>query len=200
VIEMVNNIKTIVFLVVVAASISGCVNLKAPPDPTRYYLLNGSSNAEALANDVINSGPVVRVAPIALDPYLDSRYMVLRLQEYEVQFSDIHRWGEELSDNIQRSMARHMQATGSVSQVVTKSSDDSDYVVRIHVHRFEGVPPDIAHLSATWRLEDNSGKVVYSTLHDERNPGWVYENYGHLAEKLDESLATLSRAIAEKIP
>ncbi len=194
-----NHFKIISLVAVFAGLVSGCVNLKAPSDPTRYYLLNGASAAEALADYANGSGPVVRLAPIELDPYLDSRYMVLRLQEFEVQFSDIHRWGEELTDNIRRAMARDLLATGAVSRVITRSSDDADFVIRIHVHRFEGVPPDIAHLSATWTLLDAGGNVVYTTLHEERNPGWIFENYGHLAEKLDESLKTMAQAIADRL-
>jgi len=128
-----NHFKIISLVAVFAGLVSGCVNLKAPSDPTRYYLLNGASAAEALADYANGSGPVVRLAPIELDPYLDSRYMVLRLQEFEVQFSDIHRWGEELTDNIRRAMARDLLATGAVSRssrdppMMPTSSSESTY-------------------------------------------------------------------------
>ena len=153
-----------------------------------------------MITSVMGSGPVVRLAPIELDPYLDSRYMVLRLQAYEVQFSDIHLWGEELNTNIRRALASDIRATGKVSKVVFKTSENSDYVVRVHIHRFEGVPPDIAHLSATWTLLDGDGAVLYSSVHDERNRGWVFENYGHLAEKLDESLRSFAASIVGQLP
>lgn len=194
------HFEIIAFVGVLAGLIGGCINLKAPPDPTRYYLLNGASGADAMAHNPTSKGPVVRLAPVELDPYLDTRYMVLRLQEFEVQFSDIHRWGEELSDNIRRAMARDLLATGAVSRVAIKASEDADYVIKLHVHRFEGAPPDIAHLSATWTLFDGAGNVLYSTVHDERNRGWIFENYGHLAEKLDESLDTLAKAIVARLP
>jgi uncharacterized lipoprotein YmbA len=190
----------LVSIVLLAVGLQGCVNLKAPPDPTRYYLLNGASEPEQMAESPMQTGPVVRIDRIELEPYLDTRFMVLRLQEYEVQFSDIHRWGEELADNIQRALARDLKATGAVSDVVTSSSDAADYVLRVHIHRFEGVPPDIAHLSATWKMTDQYGEVLQEAFHDDRNRGWQFENYGHLAEKLDESLNAMAAAIAEKLP
>jgi uncharacterized lipoprotein YmbA len=67
------------------------------------------------------------------------------------------------------------------------------------VHRFEGVPPDIAHLSASWRLLRPDGRLLYETLHEDRNRGWQFENYGHLAEKLDESLNGLAAAMASRL-
>jgi uncharacterized lipoprotein YmbA len=177
----------------------GCVTLDAPPDPTRYYLLNGESDPDALMTNPIASAPVVRLAPVELDPYLDTPYMVLRRQKYEVQFSDIHRWGEDLASNIRRALARDLLATGGVSDVVFAPSDHADYVVEIHVHRFEGVPPDIAHMSATWRLLRPSGRVLHETLHDDRSRGWQFENYAHLAEKLDESLNGLAGVIVTSL-
>ena len=179
--------------------LSGCVSLEAPQDPTRYYLLNGSSDPAALASTPISFAPVVRLAPVELDPYLDTPYMVLRLQEFEVQFSDVHRWGEALSSNIRRALARDLIVTGGVSDVVLGGAEDADYTIQVHIHRFEGVPPDIAHLSATWRLIDSHGEVLFETLHDERNRGWQFENYGHLAEKLDESLDQLAEAIVARL-
>ena len=195
---MADQAKFSLIVILLATAFAGCVNLKAPPDPTRYYLLNGAGGGGVIA-DPMNTGPVVRLAPIALDPYLDSRYMVLRLQEYEVQFSDIHRWGEELSDNIQRALAQDLVATGAAADIVTRTGEDADFVVSVHVHRFEGVPPDIAHLSVTWRLADATGRIIHTAVHDDRNIGWVFENYGHLAEKLDESLNNLAIAIGERL-
>jgi len=187
-------------IVGLAVLLSGCVNLKAPPDPTRYYLLNGSADIDALAENPIGSAPIVRLDPIEVDPYLDTPYMVLRVQQYEVQFSDIHRWGENLTDNIWRALARDMLATGKVSDVVQTYDEKADYVISVHVHRFEGKPPDIAHLQATWELKDSRGRVLFSTWHDDLNHGWSFQNYGHLAEKLDESLQTLAEAMAAKLP
>ncbi|MFV1980372.1 MAG: membrane integrity-associated transporter subunit PqiC [Rhodothermia bacterium] len=197
---MTNHLKVIASVAVMAATVSGCVNLKPPPDPTRYYLLNGASDPDSLVHEASASGRIVRLAPVELEPYLDNRYMVLRLQEFEVQFSDIHRWGEELADNIRSALARDLLATGAVSKIATKASEDADYVIKLHVHRFEGAPPDIAHLSATWTLLDSSGNVLYTTAYDERNSGWVFEDYAHLAEKLDESLDTLAKAMVDKLP
>ncbi len=197
---MTNYLKAIASVAVMAATVSGCVDLKPPPDPTRYYLLNGASDPDLLVQNASISRPTVRLATVELEPYLDSRYMVLRLQEFEVQFSDIHRWGEELADNIRSALARDLLATGAVSKVATRASVDADYVIKLHVHRFEGAPPDIAHLSATWTLLDSGGNILYSTVYDERNSGWVFEDYGHLAEKLDESLDMLAKAMADKLP
>lgn len=174
-----------------------CVSLKPPPDLTRHYLLNGPTDPIDLAAS--RTAPVVRLEPIELDPYLDTRYMVLRLREHEVQFSDIHRWGESLSDNIHRTLARHLLATGQVSAVVDSPSRRADYVVELHVHRFEGAPPNIAHVSATWRLRDHDGNLLHIAVFEDRNEGWRFENYGHLAEKLDESLGTLARVVAEQL-
>jgi uncharacterized lipoprotein YmbA len=125
--------------------------------------------------------------------------MVIRVREFEVQFSDINRWGEDLSENIRRALARDLLASGTLSNVVLSSTDEAQYVLRLHVHRFEGVPPNIAHLSATWRLTDSDGVVVHEAMFDDQSDGWQYENYAHLAQKLDESLAELAAAIADRI-
>lgn len=187
------------FLGWLSVIVVGCVNLEAPPDPTRFYLLNGPSDLDPPGADALRSAPSVSLAPIQLEPYLDSRFMVLRLDEHEVQFSDIHRWGEELSHNIHRAFARHLLATGEVSSVVDDLSSKADYIIEVHIHRFEGVPPNIAHVSATWRLHDRNGNLLHMSGFDDRNEGWRFENYGHLAEKLDESLGVLAEAVAGRM-
>ena len=101
--------------------------------------------------------------------------------------------GEELDDDRDHLLELH--------EILERLDDeDADYVVRVHIHRFEGVPPDVAHLSATWTLLDDSGNVLHSSTHDDRNQGWVFENYGHLAEKLDESLASLAGVVVDHLP
>ena len=63
-----NHLKIILSVTVLTVAVSGCVNLKAPPDPTRYYLLNGASRVDTLAESAVSTGPVVRLAPVELDP------------------------------------------------------------------------------------------------------------------------------------
>jgi len=192
---MLIHLKRVSLLSIVLTMAAGCVSLHAPVDSTRHYLLNGADSEQ----DPMASGPVIFLSTIELDPYLDTPYMVLRVQKYEIQFSDIHRWGEDLSDNIRRALAKDLLATGTVSGVVTTASDESDYKLSVQVHRFEGVPPDIAHLAVTWRLFDSQGRLLHAARHSDRNRGWQFENYGHLAAKLDESLVNLADAISQRL-
>ena len=107
---MLIHLKRVSLLSIVLTMAAGCVSLNAPVDSTRHYLLNGADSEQ----DPMASGPVIFLSTIELDPYLDTPYMVLRVQKYEIQFSDIHRWGEDLSDNIRRVLAKDLLAMASM--------------------------------------------------------------------------------------
>jgi len=189
--------RTVTLVVAIAIFSGGCIDLKSPPDPTRFYILNGTIEEERI--NLAGTGLVVHLRRVELDEYLDSPYMVSRKQAYELQFSDIHRWGEDLSTNIRRALKRDLIATGIVDEVVEHSRDDVDYSVSIAVHRFEAVPPDVAHLAATWTITGADGEIVHVGHTDDHNEGWILDNYGHLAQKLDESLNTMAVEIAKTI-
>jgi len=167
----------------------GCVSLDAPPDLTRYFLLNGPDLSETQA------GFAVEVKAVELEPYLATPRIVVRLSEYEVSFSDIHRWAEPLDENIESVLARYL-AVSQIGTVDNRPSDQTRLFVRVHVYRFEGNAPDGATLTASWSIEDPSGQTLVRRRSSYTVSGWDGTDYQQLTRLLESTIASLADEIA----
>ncbi|MGA7304758.1 MAG: PqiC family protein [Rhodothermales bacterium] len=171
---------------------SGCINLEAPPDPTRYFLMNGPDWSES------EGGFAVEVEAVTMEPYLASPRMVVRLSGTEVRFSDIHRWAEPLDENIQSVLSGYL-AVSSIGTVSNRALHEKRLVVRVHVSQFEGQLPDGATLGASWSIEDATGNTLVRRRSEYTVSGWDGADYEQLTRLLESTLASLAGEIAASI-
>lgn len=172
--------------------LSGCINLEAPPDPTRYFIMNGVGGAEQ------ENGFAVNVGPVSIEPYLATPRMVVRLDNNELRFSDVNRWAEPLADNIQSVLARNLAAS-PLGTLDNMPSNQPRLFVKVHVDRFEGYLPDRAVLRATWSVEDLSGNLLASRRSEHVVSGWGGTDYQQLAGLLETTLELLVDEIVSSL-
>lgn len=92
--------------VLVAASLSGCVNLDPQPDPTRYYTIDPAGPAtESAASPTGN----VLVVVVTTAGYLEQPSIVERQGGHEIAPLPLHRWAEPLAQALPRAIARRLQ-------------------------------------------------------------------------------------------
>jgi uncharacterized lipoprotein YmbA len=219
-------------LVLVAAA--GCVDLEPRQSNIRYYVLAGETprpdlgerpdgGAEAGETAANEGDLVVGLRRVRMASYLDTPTIVTRMGPHEVHFGEFHRWGEDLPRAINRAVARHLTTDSAVRRVdVVPWPDRSrhDYVIQIHVLRFEGeAPPDadeeadedvrgLRHVGepgtvrvvAAWEIVDPSTEtVVRQGTTDRRTEDWTVGDYGDLVRHLDASLQSLAQDLADAI-
>ena len=137
---------------------TGC-SLSPKDDPSQFYVLAASADtARAAAADVI-----LGLGPITLPQYLHRPQMVTRTGEYQVTFSEVHRWAEDLEAGFARIMREDLQRTTGATQVLIYpwlAGRMVQYAIEVDVLRFEGDAAGAVDLWASWRIRDTATRDV----------------------------------------
>lgn len=193
-------------IVWVVAIVPGCSVLAPQPDPSRFYVL--TTLAEPTAADLADATqrPVaslhVGVGPIAFPEYLETARMQTRIGGNRVEFSDIDRWAEPLSQGFRRTLAEDLKrllVNAIVVQYPWSATVPITYQVKIDLSRLERTDNGEAELVARWGIFDpKSGAVLYgeeSTV----NRTAAGPDTDSAVHALSEVVAEFSRQIAGAI-
>lgn len=197
--------------------LTGCFGLSRGETPQEHYVLGSGGPQPAEARGSETEGLTLGVRRIQLDAYLQTPLIVVRRGAHQVRFSESHRWGEPLEGGINRAVAGYLAQRTSVRNVEVAPWSPGlrfDYLVQLHVSRFEGVVTDNesgasaagavgsagsageAHVRASWEIvRQRDGSIVSRGTMDYRDPGWTVGNYVSLVTLLDRGLDQLSQDI-----
>ncbi len=191
--------------------LTGCsLNRGAPPE--QHYVLGGGRFLESAAA-ARNLGDIaVGVRRLQLAPYLGSNSVVVRQGDraQELSLSEFHRWSEPLGEGINRAVAGYLTA-GAPFRVVDvapwPARAKHDYLIELHVLRFEGVAPadsaataGEAHVLATWAIvRPDDGEVLARGTTDYRKGGWRIGDYAGLVALLDAGVYALSADLMSRL-
>ena len=193
----------------VFVALGGCSLGRGEP-PQQHYVLGGGPPREGEATSRDLSSLTIGVRRLQIAPYLESPFILVRRGPNQIGFSEFHRWGETLSAGINRAVAGYLSAGGSFRAVdVTPwpAGERYDYVVQLHVQRFEGVsqgePPaadgEVVML-ATWEIiRQLDGAVLKRGATDHREGGWTVGDYAGLVSLLDAGLHVLTDQLLSNI-
>jgi uncharacterized lipoprotein YmbA len=197
---------------------AGCVRLLEPrPSNTRYYLLGSHLATDTTANTATD-GLRIGLRKPRLAEYLDTPTLAVRRGPNEVNFSEFHRWGEDLGVSLNRVVALNLERQPGIqsTEVVPWPRGTSfDYVVQLHILRFEGVgpappgpdadgdtPPPRGHSQTTvaWTvLTPDSDDVIARGWTRDRRGDWPVTDHADLVAKLDASLVVLAEDIGRRL-
>lgn len=196
----------------------GCVRLlePRPGQNITYYLLDSGLRADTVSTD--STGLTVGLRRPKLAAYLDAGRIVSRRGPNAIQFSDFHRWGEDLNQGINRVVALHLEqkpGLRSVEAVPWSGEARFDYVVQLRVLRFEGVgpsppgpdadddaPPPTGHsqMVVQWTILGPEGeKTRAQGITRHRKTDWPVTDYADLTAKLGTSLTVLADDIGSQL-
>lgn len=200
----------------IVLSVAGCVRLLEPQkSDATYYLLDAPTPPDVSPTDT--TGLRVGLRRPRLASYLDATRLVTRRGSNRIQFSEFHRWGEELDQGIGRIAALTLETQPdiqSVELVPWPKGATFDYIVQLHVLRFEGVgpppdpeadedaPPPEGHLRTVveWKLLDAADDSVLARgLTQHREDNWQVGDYEALASRLGDALSVLADDIGERL-
>jgi uncharacterized protein len=201
--------RTMVLMIAVALALSACFSLGRDTPPLRQYVLAGASAVATDAAPPDPSGLTLGVRRLDLATYLTTESIVVRRGAHGMLTDDFNRWGEDPERGINRAFASHLAATAPVRAVDVSPwpvRSQHDYLVQLHVSRFEGVLPDSlatvgeAHLRATWELSlPQNSRVVARGSTDYRADGWRAGDYAGLVGLLDRGLDSMAGDIVRCI-
>lgn len=200
--------------------LAGCFHLSRKTPEVQFYVLTGASqsargsgalNATAASSALpassmsAGTGLTVGLRRLDLASYLSSDPgLVVRRDGSRLDVSEFHRWAGNLDEDINRAVAAHLIGVPPVRAVDVApwpTRAQHDFIVQLHVTRFEGVADSAAstghvHMLARWdivRPLDNS--VLMRGATDDREGTFSVGDYTRLATQLDAALSRLARDI-----
>ena len=191
--------------------LAGCSLSRGAP-PEQQYVLGGGLWRENVAAPQGLRDVAVGMRRLQLAPYLESPSVVVRRGDraQELSLSEFHRWSEPLGEGINRAVAGYL-TTGAPFRVVDvapwPARAQHDYLIELHVLRFEGVVPagtaateGEAHLLATWAIvRPRDGEVLARGTTDYRKGGWRIGDYAGLVALLDAGVYALSADLMSRL-
>lgn len=198
----------------IALSTAGCVRLLEPrKSSATYYLLSDTSDLDTLPTDT--TGLKVGLRQPRLASYLDATRIVTRRGSNTIQFSEFHRWGEDLSRGIGRTVALALERQSGIQSVEVVPWPEGatfDSVLELNVLSFEGVgppPPDAddapvpeghSRMVVQWTIRDpNDNTSLARDVVRHQEKGWRVTNYQDLVSRLSSSLDVLARDIGARL-
>jgi uncharacterized protein len=193
-------------------SLAGCFSLSRQAPPQQHYVLGAGGppeHATPPADRPVedSSGHVIGLRPPRLADYLATPFIVVRRGEHQVEFSEFHRWGEDLGRAINRTVAGRLAAPASPHRIEVApwpAGTSPERVIQVHILRFEGVAEEApvtgegeAHLLATWEiLRPLDGAVLARGTTEVREEGWSIGDFDGLVRLLDAGLDILAGDLA----
>lgn len=195
--------------------LAGCFKLSRDTPRVQYFVLSGAAQPSAVAGTVTgapsgapstrdSAGIALGVRRINLASYLSVPAIVTRRGVNEIVVSEFHRWGEDLGEGINRVVAAHLAAAQPVRAVDVApwaARARHDFLVQLHVSRFEGVADSAAtegrsHLVAGWDIiRPLDGSILVRGSTEALGGSWRVSDYAGLVTSLDAALAQLARDI-----
>ncbi|QJR35374.1 PqiC family protein [Gemmatimonas groenlandica] len=191
-------------LMVLAAllPLSACFKLSRQSPRLQQFVLSG---APPTSTAEVRAGRTLALRRIDLAAYLAVPAIIIRRGANEVVVSEFHRWGEDLSEGINRVVAANLAGAPSVRAVHVapwQIGARHDFLVQLHVSRFEGIADSAAtqgriHLLASWDIiSPGNGALLMRGTTDERGGSWRVGDYAGLVTELDAALSRMARDIA----
>ncbi len=174
-----------------------CFKLSRESPRLQRFVLSGAAPPTTSAGAAITLG----LRRIDVAAYLAVPAIVVRRGESEVVVSEFHRWGESLSDGINRVVAANLTGVppvGAVDVAPWPVGARHHYIVQLHIARFEGVADSAAtqggiHLVATWDIRSpRDGAVLIRGTTNDRRGAWRVGDYAGLVNALDAALVRLA--------
>ncbi len=199
-----HSVRSLVTLVACALASSGCFRLARTSPPVERYVVGGAMLTQADATPSTTPELAIGLRRLDLAPYLATLAIVVRRADNQIVTTGFHRWAEAPSTGLNRAVSGYIaNAPGirSVDVAPWPVRAEHDYLVQLHVTRFEGVEPERGasgevHLLANWEIiVPDDGAIIARGVTTYRAGDWAVDDYRGLVSRLDLGLLTLSRDV-----
>lgn len=188
-------------LSIVPLALGSCFALARNAPPQRQYVLSGTRTPMAGPVGVDTLGLSIGIRRIDLAPYLKSPDIIIRRGTHEIIASQYHRWGEDLGEGINYSIAAHLTNAPPVKVVNVApwaARAHHDFLLQLHVSRFEGLADSAAatgaiHVFAIWDIiRPLDGVVLVRGITDYHGGHFTVGDYESLVGELNTALARVA--------
>ena len=170
---------------------------------TKYYVLSSMQSQTTAVQPLADLSDIgIGVGPIRMPMYLDRSDIVTRGSSNQVEIAEFAQWAGPLPENFSRVLAENLSVllkTDKVGVFPFVRREELDYNVTVYVTRFDGRPGDKSHLRARWAILDGKRKQSFYEKHTIVSHPAVDDTTEALIAAKSNTIADLSREIAEAI-
>ncbi len=197
--------STRIALPVAALLLGGCFKLSRESPPLRQYVLSAAAAGARATSPTERATLTVGLRRVDLASYLSVQYIIVRRGTSELLTSEFHRWGEVVGEGINRVVAANLAGSPLIRAVDIapwQPTSRHDFLVQLHVTRFEGVADSAAtagrvHVTADWDIiRPRDGRWLMRGTTDDRLESWRVGDYASLVQGLDLALIRVARDIS----
>lgn len=144
------------FFLIVCCFLSGCLGSTLP---SNFYLLQPQTNLNVVSNKKFNVG----IEAVKIPAYIDKPQIVWQKKDStELKISELNRWGEPLSEMIQRTVISDLSKLIPYSFIKPKTFSREDFtrIIFIEINRFDAVDGEMAYLEAWWSISNANGEIT----------------------------------------
>jgi uncharacterized protein len=192
----VRGLNVSILCMIASVLVSGC----ATSPPSRFYVISALEEARVCQKypDI-----TIGISPIDLPRYLDRPQIMTRINENEIQLSELDLWAEPLKDNIPRVLGQNL--TGLLCTDVDifpwRGSEKISYRITVSVLRLDGsLTGGEAVLDARWIIVDEQTKKVLVRRESRFAEPLRSQDYPSMVSAYSRLLASFSREIANAVP
>jgi len=194
--------------------LSGCVSFKPEQDLTRYYLL-GSPRVKTNQNHTSHksytshepapqASTSIGIRRVALPRYLETRRLLVRAGDHEVQLSAFDLWAEELSAGIARVVADTLERETEIAveqPPLSSRVGPIDTTIDIEISEMAGHTDGTVELIASWTVRRDAAEEAGGPSNERRafRAEWEPGNYASLVAAHTRNIESLARAIADSL-
>ncbi|WP_347988928.1 PqiC family protein [Methylomonas sp. AM2-LC] len=125
--------------------------------PVEFYMLNAETSVDTPSPSVaFNSKLLIGIGPIHVPEYLNRPQMVIAKSENQYVLDEQHRWAENLTENINRSIAQFLAKRLGVEQILRypwSQRQQIDYQVSVDIFQFHQNADQHSQLNAQWQIK-----------------------------------------------
>jgi len=182
---------------------TGCFSLSRNAPAVQHYVLSGARTPIATASSN-TAGLSLGIRRMDLAPYLSTPAIVLRRGAHVIETSPFHLWGEDLGAGINHTLAAQLSNVPPVQHVNIapwEARAHHDYLVQLHVQRFEGVADSAAttagvHVLTSWDIiRPLDGALLVRGTTSYRDGRFPVGDYDALVGELNTALGRVASDI-----
>jgi uncharacterized lipoprotein YmbA len=175
----------------------------ATTQPTDFYMLSALTSPEHQSEPELEySERSLGVGPITFPQYLNRPQIVTRASRYKLTLDEFNKWAEQLEGNFAQVVAENLSIllpTEQVDLFPWELGNSVDYQLMMDVLEFDGNPSGDASLLVRWSLVNADEEIVVVKRKSRFTRTPDDDDYESLVEALSETVADLSREIAEAV-
>jgi len=189
------KISRYMILMLLAVSISACIQLGESVVPSQYFVFKSMPNNSDIYSDKTLS---IAIELVDFPEYLN-RPQVVQHQDNIVSFTDTKRWATPLEDQVLSLITSNLELLLpeiSINVRPWQSNQHFDLNLQIAVKKLSGILGEQSDIDIRWKITDKQGKQFRGHFVDRRS---IDESYEGLVLALNRGLNELSEELASAL-